>query len=713
MMRSLFSGVSGLKTHQTRMDVIGNNIANVNTTAYKSQNMVFSDLLYQTTQAASGANANTGRGGINARQIGLGSKTAAINTAITRQGSAQSTNNPWDVMITGESFFIVSSGSQNFFTRDGAFTIDGAGNLVMASTGYTVMGWQYDEDTGDIRSDVVSALQVMKRENLTAGAESTTNGYASGIVDKNDTNVHSPAGKIMSLKIFDGEGYEYSVLMSIHALEGRDGQYYVRLDDIKDSEGVSLKTRYNVENIEQIATFGAGGNIVETKVYSTMDNVTYTDGNPATFKVDYNFDEVLQGYDRSPIMGIAGSTAVVKSIGGATTAPADGDPLAAATAVTMGGTVKLDKDTLMEEYGLIYENQKYYFRPKNADGSYGDRVELKEDLTDNDNADAWGQVLSQLTSSGNAADTTTGPTVTLDTSKSLTIGDDGTVELTFNAEFQSKVAAEMPTNTVYNEKTGKFAATLAYPDDTNDPGALKVLEKAYGLTGDDNTTYTINYIAPGGSASITKNLNYAGNMLVFNTKNGEFSYIGGQGQNSAILDFAGSATDMTGANRDLGHFRDVSIDFSSLTNVNNGKVSTAGLDNGDGTSANAGSGRKPGELIGIEIGQDGKIRASYDNGMSKLLGQIAVAKFANASGLAKAGNNLYSTTMNSGEFDGIGQDVTADGEGSMESGILEMSNVDLAGEFTEMITTQRGFQANSRIITTSDTLLEELVNLKR
>ena len=101
MMRSLFSGVSGLKTHQTRMDVIGNNIANVNTTAYKSQNMVFSDLLYQTTQAASGANADTGRGGINARQIGLGSKTAAINTAITRQGSAQSTNNPWDVMISG------------------------------------------------------------------------------------------------------------------------------------------------------------------------------------------------------------------------------------------------------------------------------------------------------------------------------------------------------------------------------------------------------------------------------------------------------------------------------------------------------------------------------------------------------------------------------------------------------------------------------------
>ncbi len=82
MMRSLFSGVAGLKVHQTRMDVIGNNIANVNTTSYKSQSMVFSDLLYQTTQAASGANAETGRGGINARQIGLGAKGGAISTVI-------------------------------------------------------------------------------------------------------------------------------------------------------------------------------------------------------------------------------------------------------------------------------------------------------------------------------------------------------------------------------------------------------------------------------------------------------------------------------------------------------------------------------------------------------------------------------------------------------------------------------------------------------
>ena len=94
------------------------------------------------------------------------------------------------------------------------------------------------------------------------------------------------------------------------------------------------------------------------------------------------------------------------------------------------------------------------------------------------------------------------------------------------------------------------------------------------------------------------------------------------------------------------------------------------------------------------------------------LRQIAVAQFANASGLEKIGDNCYQSTLNSGEFDGIGVEISADG-GSILSGELEMSNVDLSSQFTDMIVTQRGFQANSRVITTSDTLLEELINLKR
>ncbi len=698
MMRSLFSGVSGLKTHQTRMDVIGNNIANVNTTAYKSQNMVFSDLLYQTTQAASGANADTGRGGINARQIGLGSKTAAINTAITRQGSAQSTNNPWDVMITGESFFIVNSGSQTFFTRDGAFTIDGSGNLVMASTGYRVMGWQVDEETGDIRSDVVSALQVMNRDNLIADAEATSMGYASGIVDKNDTNVNSKGGLVSTLNFFDSLGYQYTALLSIHKLS-KDGEYYVQLDDIKNEDGESLKTVYNVNDISQIATFGADEKIEETKVFSLPSDgsVTYTDGTngTGTYVVNYNYSEILTGFDTNVMMAMAENLKV--------TNPAADGQVAANTTVTMQGDVTLDKKILQEKYGLTYdekERQYYYNKPNGTPPTSYTRTPLGPNTTATPptgaNATEWQTVLSKLGGNVTLATggTPAGPLITVD--------EEGAVTMSFTATFQTNQASQ------FTASTGKFGVTLNYPADKE-----TIMEKAYSLRPTENLKYNIEYVTPDGHASVTCSEEYTGNKLVFDTQTGKFEYVGDQGQNAVTLNFMGSTTDLTGANVDLGHFTDISIDFSSFSNVNNGKVSTATFDNGDGSSNNLGSGRKRGELIGVEIGQDGKIRASYDNGMTKLLGQIAVAKFANASGLSKAGNNLYSTTMNSGDFDGIGQDITADGEGSMESGVLEMSNVDLAGEFTEMITTQRGFQANSRIITTSDTLLEELVNLKR
>ena len=710
MMRSLFSGVSGLKTHQTRMDVIGNNIANVNTTAYKSQNMVFSDLLYQTTQAASGANAATGRGGINARQIGLGAKTAAINTAITRQGSAQSTNNPWDVMISGESFFIVNSGSQNFFTRDGAFTIDGAGNLVMASTGYRVMGWQVDEETGDIRSDVVSALQVMNRDNLTAPPESTTMGYASGILDKNDTQVHSKAGKVMTLTFFDKLGYQYTALMSVHAMS-QDGNYYVQLDDIINEDGISLKTYYNVNDINQIANFGGEqAPITETKVYALPNDgsVTYNPANgttPASFTVSYNFDEILSGFSGNPMMSLAGDTVKVTQINGGAL-PTAAMQYDAETTVTVQGDVTLTKDVLEREYGLAYDEDQgqYYYRPKDADGNYTSDTPIAlgpTTLTNPPQAASetgWAAVLSQLGGSVALATDANGPLITVD--------EKGAATISFTANFDTTKTSVF---TPAQSGGGSFGVTLEDRDDNRQ----EILEKVYGLHGTDNISYSINFITPDGHASITSSESYSGNRLVFDTETGNFEYIGSPEQNAASLTFSASATDLTGSNVDLSHFTDISIDFSSVMNINNGKVSTVGLDSGDGSSNNLGSGRKHGELIGIEVGQDGKIRASYDNGMTKLLGQIAVAKFANPAGLAKAGNNLYSTTMNSGDFDGIGIDITSDGEGSMESGVLEMSNVDLAGEFTEMITTQRGFQANSRIITTSDSMLEELVNLKR
>ena len=107
MMRSLYSGVAGLKTHQTKMDVIGNNISNVNTVGFKSSQVLFKDVLYQTTQSSTGATSTSG--GTNAKQIGLGTGVATVSVSQT-SGSAQSTNNPYDLMINGSSFFIVNRG---------------------------------------------------------------------------------------------------------------------------------------------------------------------------------------------------------------------------------------------------------------------------------------------------------------------------------------------------------------------------------------------------------------------------------------------------------------------------------------------------------------------------------------------------------------------------------------------------------------------------
>lgn len=474
MMRSLFAGVAGLKTHQTRMDVIGNNIANVNTTAYKSQSMTFSDLMYQTTQAASGANAATGVGGTNARQIGLGSKTGAIKTAIGTQGATQTTNDPFDVMITGDAFFVVSNGAENFFTRDGSFYIDGAGNLAMTSTGYNVMGWQVD-NAGQIKKDTVSALRIMNGENMTYPAEATTKATVSGIVDSKDTDVNGASGSVMNLDFYDNRGYKYTAKMSVHAVPGKgdNGEFYVQLDDILDSEGKSVVT-------------------------------------------------------------------------------------------------------------------------KDTDGKF--------------------------------TDTTFGAAITLPP--------------------------------VPPAATGATVQNAVYLTYSNVDGAFKGV-------GSSNTAT----------------------------------------DKKITIDFDGGAHPS---------FADIVVDFSTTSNTNKGGTSTINAARGDqvGDIKGDGAGRLTGDMSDIEIQKDGKIYASYTNGMSRLLGQIAVASFANPSGLAKEGDNLYSATQNSGEFNGVGEDILAGG-GYMTSGVLEMSNVDLSSEFTEMITTQRGFQANSRIITVSDTLLEELTNLKR
>lgn len=558
MMRSMYSAVSGLKTHQTRMDVIGNNIANVNTVAFKSSSVTFSDILYQTTSNASGANATTGTGGVNAKQIGLGTTAAATKVSITSAGASETTGNPFDIRLTDKNstnFFIVNNGSENVFTRSGSFYVDGSGNLCMSSTGYTVMGWQVDETTGEIRKDTVSALRIMQEKNLTSAPEATTQATIAGVLDENDADVKSDAGKVMNLNFYDNLGYQYTAKFAIKAT-GTDGEYTVELTSILDS----------------------------------------------------NNKNITEGFTQAQMKEIFGNT---------------------------------DTETTIASYSTTLPNCGYTYDTK----------------------------------TGKLTEQATGVEVTID-------GDGKILE-----------------NGVDTTKTIKDVFGVS-------DGNLKNIQnsKAAG-----NTDYvfkdvptTVNGVTTHSYQIVKKS---ATNLLKFNTEDGKFSSIGGGTDKSVELNLNNANLNKN------GNFQNITVDFSQCLNYNKSGKSTIGADAGavDGTT---GKGRKLGAMTGIYIDTNGRIYGTYDNGNKELLGQIAVAQFSNASGLEKVGESCYRTTLNSGEFDGIGVEISADGS-SMTTGELEMSNVDLSSEFTSMITTQRGFQANSRVITTSDTLLEELVNLKR
>ena len=440
MMRSLFSAVSGLKAHQTKMDVIGNNIANVNTVAYKSQSVTFGDVYYQTTQVATGPNEASGKGGTNAKQIGLGSTVGAISVDPTAQGASERTDKTWDLMISGDKFCVVSNAGNTYFTRAGDFTTDLDGAIVTQS-GANVMGWKADAD-GNIIKDRVQALYATSPEYTYTAPAATTGVTITGNVDSRET------GDIAyTVNFYDSLGNEYQATL----------------------------------------------------------NLTYDSKDAAAGTTSYNV------------------------VGGS---------------VTMNGQ----------------------------------------------------------------------PT-----------------ELSVSCDSQ----------VVFNTNTG----------------ASMVGNAGLALTFTDNS-------ADG-----------SGNIANIGTNNGNTSTIN--------LDASGLTM------------------YAAASNIN----ATMGI---NGT----GAGKAVGKMTSVGVNEAGQIVASYSNGDTKKIGQIAVASFTNPSGLEKVGDNLYAATLNSGSFDGIGEDIS-ESSGKITSGYLEMSNVDLADQFTNMITTQRGYQANSRIITVSDTMLEELINLKR
>lgn len=290
MMRSLYSGVSGLKVHQTKMDVIGNNISNVNTVAFKASQVTFGEVFYQVTQSASGSNMETGKGGTNAKQIGLGVSVSTISTN-TNEGASQRTDNAFDLKINGDAYFVVQSGGQQLFTRAGNFTIDDYGNLV-TSNGGLVMGWQVN-DAGEIVKDTVSSLQPKSTDKMTTEPEATTDFTLTGNINRQDSSFASNEPVPMSIRFYDSLGYEYNATVNLNQDSNNTNVYNLTLGDVY-CEG-------KLTNLTGTISVGAG---TGTEISFDPDY-----GNPVPSGVDgnnnnlYQFTLSLSAADRTDFKG--------------------------------------------------------------------------------------------------------------------------------------------------------------------------------------------------------------------------------------------------------------------------------------------------------------------------------------------------------------------------------------------------------------------------
>lgn len=676
MMRSLYSGVSGLKNHQTRMDVVGNNISNVNTTGFKSSRVTFSDTLNQTLSGASAPTEN--RGGTNPKQIGLGSATSSIDTLFT-DGSVQSTGVNTDMCLSGNGLFVVKEGNSVYYTRNGNFKFDAKGYYVN-SDGMKVQGWMAD-DAGNLN---------------TTGAT----GY-----------IQIPAGKTMAATSTTVETYTKN-------LNSATTGYTIGSILVNYADGTSeTVTNYKAskENVNTI-----------TLALSTGENITL-DGT-----ANFNF-EVGQGVDGKVLY-----TSAIQSV----KANANG----AVTKLKLGkGTAvnKIDGNDSFELAGPLKEGSfavggKYTLSGKitkvDVQGTGTGQVKIDVDLDGDGNKDVTFDVPNPATGKYSAGDTfsaslpiesfeaQTGAEVVTANGKTAAL----TANLTVNTANQvyQRVgttndgtinAVSTKSKTIY-KNNGKEVSTTNIT--TTDGQVLS------GLIGKDYASNDIFYPSATTTATVYDSLGNAHSIQVLLTKTGENTWelaLAGGGDSVTFDEPDGTTTTVSLTKTDLKFDQNggyvsgsgsLECVYSNGASIQNVALNLAGLTqySGSTTAFASNDGNAAGTLKSVSIDSAGVITGTYTNGINRQEGQVAVAQFNNAAGLTKTGNSLYTESNNSGTpnvgtVNGLGCAVTPSA--------LEMSNVDMASELTDMIVTQRGYQSNSKIITVSDELLETLINMKR
>lgn len=632
MLQAMFNGVSGVQAHKTMLDIIGNNVANVNTTAFKSSRTVFKDVISQTVRSATQPT-ESGLGGTNPFQVGLGVQVGAADLNLT-QGSEQPTGKNTDVAIEGNGYLLTSDGIQKYYTRDGSFYLDSAGNLVSTGSGQHVLGWTADPQTGLIDTTQTitknSAIRLLVGQTSIARATSTVD--LGGNVD---ASVPVGTQVATTFSVYDSHGVPHQ--LTVH--------------------------------FQKTSTPG--------KCYWYADSPDSVTDTPATMIPDSTPATAASLSSSADVAGASASDGTLRFVlsDGSTTMDvpvSTGDTLADVVASINTASAALAAPNTNQLHASVSGNRLVI---GNSTAGYTNTVQVATTGSSSDVL-SWLQLNASQTGVGEALHGTGGfipPTE----SSTLKIGDVSiTVDPTETAQSLvdkinlSAAPAVASVNNGYVQLTAKS---------TSANGFSCVAGDGYSLQKVMGTNWTMD-----------------GGMGVQSIS---FDAGGKSNLSSVPLTLTMSAAEADGATNPI----QIVADFSSITYLSGKGDSTVAAATQDGLQL--------GTLESFSIGSDGLITGRFDNGISQSLAQLAVADFRNSAGLAKAGSNLWQETSNSG----LAQIGTAasGSRGEIAAGFLEGSNVDLPTEFTNMIVAQRGFSANARVITTSDEVLQELVQLKR
>lgn len=813
MMRSLYSAVSGLKGHQTRMDVVGNNISNVNTTGFKSSRVTFADTLLQTQSGAAAPSGNLG--GTNPKQIGLGVGVASIDTIFT-DGSVQATGKNTDLCLSGNGLFVVKKGSETFYTRDGAFEFDAEGNYVLPGSGLKVQGWMASNGelntSGEVTDIVIPSGKSMPPTATTTAVYTNNLKADTAVVTKvngcNETSWTCSANMPCKLVLSNGT-------------------------TVDGTEGITYTPDYVYSSVKN--TYTTLGDMVTVNKYHTPVTVTLADGTTRTFTNKSTDTDWQYGYTTKKAGDEATATAnVTVSLKNTTTGrTANGESGKTykvgdtATTSISSGTVTCNaneklvlllsdgtKHDVSTQVGSYVVNSDKYTYDGHSATIVGAEVSFTVDemtvvsaegegasLRVGSAAITDGYALRQITDGSSVTASATSPvTLTLEDGTTITgltdgktykVGDgyEGTKVTTGNVT-AGKVRIYLEDGTTHDDTvptgtTYKVGDTYTY---TNSGGTvvstkiagyaplapIKAISVQSQITGIEESSNTlVNEIIPGRvTASKTNALTLTLSDGTTQTVNSGIYDIGhslpittiinvvdSSGKTHSVPIYFTKTATGSGETSNDGNQWTVSVDGKDITGTNNsiteddGSITTVdmepyvmqfsttgGLINGSGnleftlrdganrsqtvsidvsqltqyvgnnTFKGTTDGNAAGTLSSVSIDSSGIITGTYTNSVKQVEAQVAVAQFNNAAGLTKTGNSLYQTSNNSGTAN---VKTASDLGCTITPSALEMSNVDIANEFSDMIVTQRGFQSNSKIITVSDEMLETMINMKR